>query len=107
MLSYSGIVGAEDITMDFMTEEERIFAQTLDKDILAQFKRHVHAIWRPIRVAQAALDQRVADLEERAAKAMLVSGTMTAGEVAKSLGCAVSTLYRHLPGGRAALDASG
>jgi DNA invertase Pin-like site-specific DNA recombinase len=39
----------------------------------------------------------------RAAKAMLASGTMTASEVARQLGCAASTLYRHLPGGRAAL----
>ena len=39
----------------------------------------------------------------RAAKAMLVSGNMSATEVAQQLGCAPSTLYRHLPGGRAAL----
>jgi len=39
----------------------------------------------------------------RAAKAMLASGTMTATEVARQLGCAPSTLYRHLPGGRGAL----
>jgi DNA invertase Pin-like site-specific DNA recombinase len=39
-----------------------------------------------------------------AAKAMLSSGTMTASEVARQLGCAPSTLYRHLPGGRSALD---
>jgi DNA invertase Pin-like site-specific DNA recombinase len=39
----------------------------------------------------------------RAAKAMLASGTMTASEVARQLGCAASTLYRHLPGGRSAL----
>jgi DNA invertase Pin-like site-specific DNA recombinase len=37
----------------------------------------------------------------RAAKAMLASDTMTASEVARQLGCATSTLYRHLPGGRA------
>jgi DNA invertase Pin-like site-specific DNA recombinase len=42
----------------------------------------------------------------RAAKAMLASGTMTASEVARQLGIAPSTLYRHLPGGRAALDAA-
>lgn len=40
----------------------------------------------------------------RAARAMLASGTMTASEVARQLGCAPSTLYRHLPGGRRALD---
>ncbi len=39
----------------------------------------------------------------RAAKAMLASGTMTAAEVARQVGCAPSTLYRHLPGGRSAL----
>ncbi len=39
----------------------------------------------------------------RAAKAMLAGGTMSANEVAKQLGCAPSTLYRHLPGGRGAV----
>ncbi|MDP3401449.1 MAG: recombinase family protein [Brevundimonas sp.] len=38
----------------------------------------------------------------RAAKAMLASGTMTAGEVARQVGCSPSTLYRHVPGGRTA-----
>jgi DNA invertase Pin-like site-specific DNA recombinase len=41
----------------------------------------------------------------RAARAMLASGTMSAAEVAKQLGCAASTLYRHLPGGRGAVIA--
>jgi DNA invertase Pin-like site-specific DNA recombinase len=41
----------------------------------------------------------------RAAKAMLASGKMSAIEVAQQLGCAASTLYRHLPGGRSALTA--
>ena len=40
----------------------------------------------------------------RAAKAMLASGTMSATEVARQIGVSGSTLYRHLPGGRAALD---
>ena len=39
----------------------------------------------------------------RAAKAMLASGNMSAIEVAQQLGCAASTLYRHLPGGRTAI----
>jgi DNA invertase Pin-like site-specific DNA recombinase len=43
------------------------------------------------------------DAKIRAAKAMLASGTMSAAEVAKQLGCAPSTLYRHLPGGRGAV----
>jgi DNA invertase Pin-like site-specific DNA recombinase len=38
-----------------------------------------------------------------AAKAMLASGTMTASEVARQIGCSSSILYRHLPGGRSAL----
>jgi DNA invertase Pin-like site-specific DNA recombinase len=38
-----------------------------------------------------------------AAKAMLASGNLTAAEVARQLGCAPSTLYRHLPGGRTAI----
>jgi DNA invertase Pin-like site-specific DNA recombinase len=40
----------------------------------------------------------------RAAKAMLASGAMSAAEVAQQLGCAPSTLYRHLPGGRSGLE---
>lgn len=40
----------------------------------------------------------------RAAKAMLASGIMTTAEIARQLGCAPSTLYRHLPGGRGALE---
>ncbi|MBL6082758.1 recombinase family protein [Belnapia sp. T18] len=43
----------------------------------------------------------------RAARAMLTSGTMTAAEVARQLGCAPSTLYRHLPGGRSSNVAAG
>jgi DNA invertase Pin-like site-specific DNA recombinase len=39
----------------------------------------------------------------RAARAMLGSGNMSAIEVAQQLGCAPSTLYRHLPGGRTAI----
>ena len=49
---------------------------------------------------------RPAALDEskiRAAKAMLASGNMSAIEVAQQLGCAPSTLYRHLPGGRTAV----
>jgi hypothetical protein len=41
----------------------------------------------------------------RAARAMLASGNMSAIEVAQQLGCAASTLYRHLPGGRSAITA--
>jgi len=41
----------------------------------------------------------------RAAKAMLASGNMSGIEVAQQLGCAASTLYRHLPGGRTAVVA--
>lgn len=40
----------------------------------------------------------------RAAKAMLASGALTTTEIARQLGCAPSTLYRHLPGGRGALE---
>jgi DNA invertase Pin-like site-specific DNA recombinase len=52
---------------------------------------------------------RPAALDEskiRAAKAMLASGSMSAIEVAQQLGCAPSTLYRHLPGGRAGVATS-
>ena len=42
-------------------------------------------------------------IKVRAAKAMLASGTMTASEVARQIGCSASTLYRHVPGGRAAI----
>jgi DNA invertase Pin-like site-specific DNA recombinase len=53
---------------------------------------------------------RPAALDEskiRAAKAMLASGSMSAIEVAQQLGCAPSTLYRHVPGGRAGIVANG
>jgi len=40
----------------------------------------------------------------RAAKAMLTEDGLTVAEVAARLNVAVSTLYRHLPGGRAALE---
>jgi DNA invertase Pin-like site-specific DNA recombinase len=46
-------------------------------------------------------------IKVRAARAMLASGTMTAAEVARQVGCSPSTLYRHLPGGRAAVTESG
>jgi DNA invertase Pin-like site-specific DNA recombinase len=52
---------------------------------------------------------RPAALDEakiRAAKAMLASGNMSAIEVAQQVGCAASTLYRHLPGGRSGIDAA-
>jgi DNA invertase Pin-like site-specific DNA recombinase len=52
---------------------------------------------------------RPAALDEskiRAAKAMLASGDMSAIEVAQQLGCAASTLYRHLPGGRTAITST-
>jgi DNA invertase Pin-like site-specific DNA recombinase len=50
---------------------------------------------------------RPAALDEakiRAAKAMLASGNMSAIEVAQQVGCAPSTLYRHLPGGRSGIE---
>jgi DNA-binding CsgD family transcriptional regulator len=34
---------------------------------------------------------------------MLASGTMSANEIARQLGVSASTLYRHLPGGRAGI----
>ena len=40
----------------------------------------------------------------RAAKAMLADDGLTVAEVATRLNVAVSTLHRHLPGGRAALE---
>jgi resolvase-like protein/helix-turn-helix resolvase-like protein len=46
-------------------------------------------------------------IKVRAAKAMLASGTMTAAEVARQVGCSASTLYRHVPGGRTAIAESG
>lgn len=44
-------------------------------------------------------------VQVRAAKAMLASGTMSAAEVARQIGCSASTLYRHVPGGRAGIVA--
>jgi DNA invertase Pin-like site-specific DNA recombinase len=43
----------------------------------------------------------------RAARAMLADDGLTVAEVATRLNVAVSTLYRHLPGGRAALEHAG
>ncbi|MGE0684640.1 MAG: recombinase family protein [Candidatus Binatia bacterium] len=40
----------------------------------------------------------------RAARAMMASGTMSAAEVARQIGCGQSTLYRHLPGGRSRIE---
>ena len=45
-------------------------------------------------------------IKVKAAKAMLASGTMTAAEVARQIGCSSSTLYRHVPGGRTAVAES-
>jgi len=42
----------------------------------------------------------------QARKAMLTSGTMTASEVARQIGCSPSMLYRHVPGGRTAIAES-
>jgi hypothetical protein len=36
---------------------------------------------------------------------MISSGTMSAAEVDRQIGCGHSTLYRHLPGGRSAVTA--
>lgn len=40
----------------------------------------------------------------RAARAVLTSANMSASEVAQQLGCAPSTLYRHLSGGRSGIE---
>ena len=42
-----------------------------------------------------------------AAKVLWASGTLTAAEVARQVGCAPSTLYRHLPGGLSAVRSEG
>jgi DNA invertase Pin-like site-specific DNA recombinase len=41
-------------------------------------------------------------IKVRAARALLASG-MTAADVARQVGCSLSTLYRHVPGGRSAV----
>ena len=45
------------------------------------------------------------DAQIHTAKILWASGTMSAAEIATQVGCAPSTLYRHLPGGRSALAA--
>ena len=55
-----------------------------------------------VELAQKEQERRKA-LKGTAAKAMLASGSMTAAEVARQIGCSPSTLYRHLPGGRGAI----
>jgi DNA invertase Pin-like site-specific DNA recombinase len=47
------------------------------------------------------------EVQVRAARALLASGDLSAVEVARQLGCATSTLYRYLPGGRGAILAGG
>ena len=42
--------------------------------------------------------------EVKRARAMLSDPSITVGEVAQQLGVPISTLYRHLPGGRGALE---
>lgn len=44
------------------------------------------------------------DAQIRAAKAMMMSGDLTTTEIAQQLQIAPSTLFRHLPGGRSALQ---
>ena len=46
-------------------------------------------------------------IKVKAAKAMLASGTMSAAEVARQVGCSSSTLYRHVPGGCTAVAETG
>jgi len=46
------------------------------------------------------------EAQVRAAKAMLVSGSMTTAEIARQLGVAPSTLFRHVPGGRTGISES-
>jgi hypothetical protein len=70
--------------------------------------RRAHPCWIGCGGSAWSPGGRPAALDEskiRAAKAMLASGDMSAAEVAQQLGCAASTLYRHLPGGRSALAA--
>ena len=53
--------------------------------------------WQPA-VSVGAIGGRPSALDAvkvTAAKAMLTSGTMTASEVARQVGCSASTLYRH------------
>jgi hypothetical protein len=45
-------------------------------------------------------------IQDQGSKGYAGSGNMSAIEVAQQLGCAPSTLYRHLPGGRTALAES-
>lgn len=45
--------------------------------------------------------------EVKRAKAMLADSTITVEEVAQQLGVKLSTLYRHIPGGRSSLAADG
>jgi len=46
----------------------------------------------------------LSDDDITAAKALLSDPDITMGDVAQRLGVSVPTLYRHLPGGRSALD---
>lgn len=58
---------------------------------------------RDVRGARLGRPPALDDAQVRAARAMLASGTMTATEVARQIGCSASTLYRYVPGGRSAV----
>jgi DNA invertase Pin-like site-specific DNA recombinase len=82
----------------------------LSRLTLAEWRRDVviqamERLRERTRTAQAAGCGRVGGrppplnaIKVRAAKAMLASGTMTAFEVTRQVGCSASTLYRHVPG---------
>lgn len=58
---------------------------------------------RDVRGARLGRPPALDEAQVRAARAMLASGTMTATEVARQIGCSASTLYRYVPGGRSAV----
>ena len=63
MLSDISVLGTENITMDFMTDEAHII-KNFDRDALALFKEHIQRLWRPIRVKQARIEAQIAELED-------------------------------------------
>jgi DNA invertase Pin-like site-specific DNA recombinase len=64
---------------------------------------------RKAAIARGRLGGRPRSLDEaklKVARALMVDHQMSMGEIARQIGCAPSTLYRTLPGGRGALEMS-
>ena len=79
-----------------------------DWGVSGRLHRHSSGVrdgYRPIDLRSFDNAPRRCDVPE--ASIVFAAVTMTASEVAQQVGCSASTLYRHVPGGRAAVSESG